>query len=207
MHLEQIGQSINLLFPIAASLSYLYTLHAEQSRLEEKLHTLTVEARKRGIAKKKHDAFIRRYLGAPSDYLERALSSISLLSQETARLTEALSHPAFPDKEKIGRRLAAIREQERHLRFEPVEIRRAENVVETVERQTTPVDVSLGDLEKIVFALEAPPIVPGERPQIWISDFSLVRSPSDTPFPIYTLQIEVLQREYYSKLDFYMPAQ
>ncbi|HSW73353.1 MAG TPA: hypothetical protein VLG44_08125 [Chlamydiales bacterium] len=171
-----------LIVPIAAS--FLFPLFKEQREFQEELEMARNKSCQTFLARRANLNFQKTYQNADPLFLKK-LESLPLLEKEKAALLELSKISFFKEDNSLKQRWKFL--EDNHLSFSEENVLSQNEIKETDQKITHPVELLLSDIHKLLSTLEEP-----NAPQIIITDFNLKKIPNSN----YELNMQLIQREY-----------
>lgn len=139
------------------------------------------------------------YREADHFYIDKYVESLTFLEAELENLQKITNHKNFTEDESIKQRLEFLTNSNGLVFAEGV-VQSYPTFQETVESLVHPVELSVGDLQKVLSTIEGVqmgPYVPGpNRPQLMITDFKLEKKRLADKNEVFVLDMKVLKREF-----------
>lgn len=184
------------LLPLLALFFYIYQGMNEVERmafLEEKV----LEEYAQYKHKERYNRIVfERHRDSDHHYIEKYLETPLLLKNEQERLEEAISSP-YPLSEEVKKRFLFFQNGGNTLSFVEGDPLLFQNIQETIETQTVPVEVDLEDLSYILSVVEPHNFDKSKgAPQLLFLHFSLERKRVPSEEEVFLLNTKILKREF-----------
>ena len=186
-------------FPLLLSFCFLYMHWQEIITLEERVDDLASIAAK--SLKKRSLKFmtLKKYSNSNPYYLNHYLEPLLFCENEIHLLNRLSYHPAFSKNEDIKERLLFLRD-ENNMKFAEESTNSTSLLKETEEHLCSPIQIDTNDLKKILSLIEGRQInehiPPKNSPQLFIKSFSLTKKPTISSNEIFSLEMQLIKREF-----------
>lgn len=186
--------------PTLLVLLHLWQQVGELDTIQEQIDNVRTTALTRGSKQAINLAIMDHYRGTDNFYIDKQVEKLQLLEPEIEGLQKILGDKSFADDEEARKRLEFLLGPGNTLTFNEGAVVRYPLFREVVETQVRPVEVNIGDLERLLSLVEGVSLggttVPPSRPQLIILDFRLDKKKSSDENELFLLNTRLLKREY-----------
>lgn len=181
-----------------------YSYQSSQTRLK-RLHAQIETAQQKALFLEQklapNRAVQASFIKADRFYLDKQIENLSLLNREVKLLQRLIDNAIVPPDVQLINRLEALKKN--RIQFSEGSVETYPFFKEVPDSLAIPVEVDISDIQKILSRIEGVNIcqseLPPNRPQLLITDFKLERKRGIKQSELYTLNIKMVQREYFSK--------
>lgn len=137
----------------------------------------------------------KQYCQADPMYLEHQFQGFRPLARERYALEKLTKTHNYTGAESIEKRLTFLNQGNNHLAFIEKNPGRGENLCETWEVMSHPIEVDVDDLKDILDIIEG---AHTQKPQLIVRDFQLTRKTKTSGNEVYDLSMALIKREFES---------